>query len=129
MTELVTIEQVEEFLQALIVAGPIVGALVGLVVGMSRGCWKTGLWQGLAVGLLGPIIYALWRLHGVLMSYSPATGEAGLHRVWVHALSALIFIVVGLVLGAVFRRGVFPERERVADGEAPEAPDRVLDQQ
>lgn len=128
MTELVTVQQVEEFLQALRIAGPIVGALVGLVVGMRRRCWKVGLWQGVAVGLLGPIVYALWRLHGVLMSYNPATGEAGLHRVWAHALSGLIFIVAGVGAGLVYR-GLFPERERVADEEAPEAPDKVLDQQ
>ena len=129
MTELVTVQQVEEVLQALRIAGPVVGALVGLAVGLSRRCWKVGLWQGVAVGLLGTIIYALWRLHGALMSYNPATGEAGLHKVWVHALSALIFIVAGLVLGVVYRRGVFPQRECAADEEAPLAPDKLSDQQ
>ena len=130
MTELVTVQQIEEFLQALRIAGPIVGALVGLAVGLRRHCWKVGLWQGVGVGLLvGPIIYALWGLHGTLMSYSPATGEAGLHKVWVHVVSALIFIVVGLELGAVYRRGVFPYRECAADEEAPLAPDKLSDQQ
>jgi hypothetical protein len=109
MTELVTVEQAESVLRALIWMGPLLGALVGLIAGYARKCIGLGLWQGVAVGLLGPVIYGLWRFYSYMVRYNPETGEAGLHKVWVHALNALIFIVLGVALGAIYRRFVFGE--------------------
>lgn len=129
MTELVTTEQVESVLGVLIWAGPLAGALVGIIVGSMRKCPLRGLWQGVAVGLLGPIINALWLLHSSMMRYDPQTGVAGLHRVSAHVISALIFIAIGLLLGVIYRHGVFPERKAEAEQAPDEAPDKVSDQQ
>ncbi len=123
MTELITIEQAEAVLRALIWLGPLVGALIGLIAGLVRKCPVLGLWQGVAVGLLGPVIYGLWRFYSYMTRYNPETGEAGLHKVWVHAVNALIFVIVGVVLGMIYRRFVFPECE------APAKPDAQTNEQ
>jgi len=122
MTELVTVEQAEAVVRALIWAGPLLGALLGLIIGGARKRAMLGLWQGVAVGLLGPVIYGLWLVYSAMVRYNPQTGEAGLHKVWVHAVNGLIFIVVGLVLGVIYRRFVFREGPGEADQAAPEAP-------
>jgi hypothetical protein len=109
MTELVTVEQAETVLRALIWVGPLLGALIGIIAGAMRGCPTLGLWQGVAVGLLGPVVYGMWRYYDWMVRYNPETGQAGLHRVWVHAVNGLVFIVVGVALGVVYRRWVFPE--------------------
>ncbi|MGI5818887.1 MAG: hypothetical protein ACOX9R_12410 [Armatimonadota bacterium] len=125
MTELVTVEQAEAVFLTLVWVGPLLGALIGLIVGYVRRCLTAGLWQGVAVGLLGPIIYAAWRFYEHTVSYDPATGEAGLHKVSVHVLNALIFITAGVALGVVYRRWVFPETgdEPEADDAAPDEPE------
>lgn len=118
MQELVSVEQAESVLRWLVLGGPLLGAIVGALIGALRrrpqavsreGCKiGCGAWRGFAVGLLGPIIYLMWRLFSHLVRYDPETGEAGLHKVSVMALSALIFVVVGALLGAFYRRVVFP---------------------
>ncbi len=123
MTELVTVEQAEVVLRALIWAGPLAGLLIGAGVGAVQRAPAPGACRGLAVGALGPIVYVMWLLYSYLVRYNPETGRAGLHSVAVLALSALIFIVVGASLGGFYRRVVFPTREPEADEEAPEAPD------
>ncbi len=131
MTELVTVEQADAFFRALIWVGPLLGAVIGIVVGYLRRRPLVGLGQGFAVGLLGPVIFAMWSLYSHTVRFDPETGGAGLHRVSVHALNALIFIAVGVVLGVIYRRLVFPDLEeedtRAADEEAQEAPDSETD--
>ena len=109
MEELVTVEQADAFFRALAWAGPLLGVLAGLIAGHLRGRLSHGLLQGLAIGLLGPLVFGLWLLYGHMVRYDPATGVAGLHRVSVHAIAALTFIVVGVVIGWVYRRFVFTE--------------------
>jgi len=117
MTELISGEQADAVMLALIWVGPLLGVLIGLIAGYARGCPVVGVWQGTAVGLLGPVIWGMWRFYSWMVRYNPQTGEAGLHKVWVHAFNALIFIAFGLVLGVIYRRWVFPVCERTA---APE---------
>lgn len=125
MTELVTAEQADAVFLTLAWVGPLLGALIGLMFGYFRRCLTVGLWQGVAVGLLGPIVNALWLLHGALMAYDPQTGVAGLHRVSAHLISAVIFIAVGLVLGMVYRRLFFhgPGDRPARDDAAPDERD------
>ncbi len=111
MTELVTVEQADAVFRALIWVGPLLGALIGLAVGHLRERLLIGLGQGFAVGLLGPVLFGMWSLYSHTVRFDPETGVAGLHRVSVHALNALIFIAVGLVLGILYRRLVFPDLE------------------
>jgi hypothetical protein len=115
MQELVSVEQAEKVLRWLVLGGPLLGAIVGAVIGALRsqeGCKVgCGAKRGFAVGLLGPIIYLMWRMFGYLVRYNPETGEAGLHQVSVMALSALVFVVVGALLGVFYRRVVFPDTD------------------
>lgn len=108
MQELVTVEQAEAVLRTLVWAGPLLGLVIGAIAGAVLRQGASVAWRGLAVGLLGPIIYALWRLFGYMVRYNPQTERAGLHSVATLALSALLFIVVGALLGAFYRRVVFP---------------------
>jgi len=117
MTEIITVEQAEAVLRALIWAGPLLGALIGLITGAARGCPVVGLWQGVAVGLLGPVIYGLWLFYSYTVRYDPESGVAGLHRVSVHVVNGLIFIVLGVALGVIYRRFVFREGADAADAE------------
>lgn len=120
MQELVTVEQAHRVITALAWAFPLAGVVVGLIAGAARGAIGRGTWQGLAVGLLGPIIYAMWLLYSHLVRYDPETGRAGLHSVSTLVLNALVFVVVGVMLGAFYRRVVFPlsgHREQVEDTE------------
>lgn len=123
MTELVTVEQAEAALRALIWAGPLLGAVLGVIIGAARKCAVVGLWQGVAVGLLGPAVYGLWLFYSYMVRYNPQTGVAGLHKVWVHVVNGLIFIALGALLGVIYRRFVFPERAEATDDGAQDAPD------
>jgi len=111
MQELVTVEQAHRLIAALAWALPLAGVVVGLIAGAARGAIGRGAWQGFAVGLLGPIIYAMWLLYSQMVRYDPETGRAGLHSVSTLILNALIFAAVGVMLGAFYRRVVFPAHE------------------
>ncbi len=122
MQELVTVEQVEGVLRVLAWAGPLAGLIVGLLVGLIRRGGPRAAWRGLAVGLIGPIIYLLWLLFGYLVRYNPQTEKAGLHSVATLALSALLFMIVGALLGAFYRRVVFADEGHTEIAEtAPDA--------
>lgn len=131
MTELVTVEQADAFFRALIWVGPLLGVVAGIVAGYLRRRPLVGLGQGFAVGLLGPVVFAMWSLYSHTMRFDPETGVAGLHRASVHALNALIFIAIGVVLGVIYRRLVFPDLEaeemEAADDGARDAPDDGTD--
>ncbi len=123
MQELVQAWQVEEAMRALVWAGPLLGLLIGAIAGAILRQGPGVAWRGLAVGLIGPIIYALWRLFEHMVRYNPQTERAGLHSVATLALCALLFIAVGALLGAFYRRVVFPQEDRAGDVEAePDEP-------
>jgi hypothetical protein len=123
MQELVTVEQAHRVIVVLAWALPLAGLLLGAVVGAVRGGPGRGAWQGLAVGLLGPIIYAMWLLYSHMVRYDPETGRAGLHSVATLVFNALIFAVVGAMLGAFYRRVVFrPSEQRSDTPPAEDAP-------
>lgn len=131
MRELVSVEQAEMVLRWLVLGGPVAGTIVGALVGAlrrSEGCKVgCGAARGLAVGLLGPILYLMWRLFSHLVRYNPETGEAGLHKVSVMALSALFFMAVGALLGAFYRRVVFPESGTRSNDSAAHLPTTDLE--
>lgn len=104
MHELVSLEQADAIIRGVAWGLPVAGILVGLIAGLVQGRVRRGLVVGVAFGLLGPIIWAMWLLYGSMVRYDPETGRAGLHSVATHALAALIFVGVGALLGAGYRR-------------------------
>lgn len=107
MDELVTVEQADAVVRILAWAGPVLGLVSGAIVGAVRGHISAVAWRGLALGLLGPIVWAMWLLYSHLVRYNPATGTAGLHSVATLALNALIFLVAGVALGGLYSRLIF----------------------
>ncbi|MFQ6096443.1 MAG: hypothetical protein ACE5O2_01865 [Armatimonadota bacterium] len=103
MREIVDVAAFERALLGLAVVAPLAGLVVGAAVGARKGCAARGLVQGLAVGMLGPVVYGLWHVYDYLTRYDPDTGYAGLHRVSALAWSALIFAAVGVACGLGLR--------------------------
>lgn len=109
MTEMHEIINLAAFAKAILwlaIVLPVLGVVVGLA---TRAVVK-----GLAVGLLGPLIYGLWLLYSHLIRYDPATGYCGLHRTSVLLLNVSLFAVVGIALGALYGR-VFRPAARLED--------------
>ena len=104
MEELVTVEQAGVIVTTLAWAGPVAGLIVGIVAGSMQGKPARGAIRGLAIGALGPVIWVLWLVFSHLVRYNPDTGRAGLHSISTLVVSALIFAVVGIALGAFYGR-------------------------
>ena len=71
---------------------------------MVRKALRDGLLRGLAFGLMGPIVYGLWRSFAWMVRYDPQTGYCGLHKVSVLLLNVVIFALVGVALGVAYGR-------------------------
>ena len=107
MEELVTVQQAGTVIATLAWAGPVAGLIVGIIAGATQGKPARGAIRGLAVGALGPVIWVLWLVFSHLVRYNPETARAGLHSITTLVASALIFVVVGIALGAFYGRIVF----------------------
>ena len=118
MHELIDERKLESALTALALAGPVVGLLVGL---MRR---KLGAARGLGLGLLGPLVWVLWRLFSHLTRFAPAADPAhdyfGLERVDILALNLILFTAVGAVVGLLIRRFRRRDGQAVATRQEPE---------
>lgn len=91
MHELITIEQANRLMMALIVIAPVIGALCGLAVKRV----KAGALVGLALGVGN---YALWKIYNAITDY------LGLDTVKNLAVNVTLFVVVGIVIGLVVAR-------------------------
>lgn len=94
MPEIINLAQFAQAIKWLAIVLPVLGLIVGLVARAAV--------RGLAVGLLGPLIYGLWLGYSYLIRYDPRTGYCGLHRTSVLLLNVCLFALVGVVLGAVY---------------------------
>jgi len=88
LKELITIEQTNHLMMAVIVIAPVVGLLIGAIVKNVK-AYAIG---GLAIGVGN---YVLW------MVYSAITNKLGLDTVVNLAVNLVLFIVVGVVVGIV----------------------------
>lgn len=102
--EIVDLQQFARAVQLLAAGIPLVAIIIGLIVGARRRNLAASLGKGVAIGLLGPLLYGLWLMYSYLIRYDPRTGYVGLHRVTVLLLNVAIFAVIGVVLGLVYRR-------------------------
>jgi len=115
MEELVTVQQAGTVIATLAWAGPVAGLIVGIIAGATQGKPARGAIRGLAVGALGPVIWVLWLVFSHLVRYNPETGRAGLHSITTLVGSALVFVVVGIALGAFYGRIVFVRKPKESD--------------
>ena len=114
MHELIDLGKFELALQILAAATLPVGLIIGTYLGRVRGAMRTQIIRAAAVGLLGPIIYALWCYYRWMVRLAPETGYVGLHRPGVLALNVGVFIIAGAILGLAYTRifqGDAPTRE------------------
>ena len=104
MHELIDLGKFELTLQILAAATLPLGLIVGTCLGRARGAMRTQTIRGAAVGLLGPIIYALWRYYRWMVRLEPESGYVGLHKPGVLAVNLGVFIIVGAILGLAYTR-------------------------
>ncbi len=104
MQELVNLETFALTIHRLALLLPVLGLAGGCLIGLWRRSLADGAVKGLAVGLVGPVIWLLWLLFAHLVRYDPQTGYCGLHRTAVLWLSMAVFVIAGIVLGLFYGR-------------------------
>ena len=104
MHELIDLGKFELALRIAAAAVLALGLVSGALLGRARGNMAWHLTRGAAIGLLGPILYALWRYYRWMVRLDPATGYVGLHKPLVLFISVVIFAIVGLVIGLIYGR-------------------------
>jgi len=104
MHELIDLGKFELALQILAAATLPVGLIVGLCLGRVRRAMRKYMIRAAAVGLLGPILYALWCYYRWMVRLEPETGYVGLHKPGVLAVNVGVFIIVGAILGLAYTR-------------------------
>ena len=80
------------------------GLLIGAVLGRLRSRMGWYLSRGAAIGLLGPIVYGLWRYYRWTVRLDPESGYIGLHKPSVLFLNVVFFAVFGAILGVIYGR-------------------------
>jgi hypothetical protein len=94
--EIVDLATVDKLLMALAVLGPLVGLAVG--AGTAGADRKPGAIRGLAVGLVGTLVFAMWKV------YNGITDHLGLDTVKNVVVNLVLFVAVGVVAGLLLRR-------------------------
>ena len=85
------------------ILGPVVGLCLGAITGKIRNNLKIDSLKGLFFGFLGTLNYFIYQLYLKLVGYNPETETVGLHQIKILLLNAIIFIVLGVCLGLLYR--------------------------
>ena len=93
MKELVDPNAVERVLLFIAVAGPLMGLILGALFGAHEKYPARRVIAGVLLGGIGPLVYWMWRLHGVI------TNALGLDSVANLCLQLVLFAVLGALLG------------------------------
>lgn len=104
MHEIIDLHKFALVIKWLAIVLPVLGVFVGGIWGMRKKALAEGLGKGLAIGLLGPVVFGLWLVYSWLIRYDPATGYVGLHRTAVLWVNVGMFAVVGVILGIIYGR-------------------------
>ena len=81
----------------------LIGALLLALWGAVSGYRALGA-KGLLGALPGVLVWPLWQLHKYLTRFDPQTGYFGLDKVKVLLGEALLFVVLGALLGWMWNR-------------------------
>ena len=95
MKELISPSQSETLVLALSIFALIIGAIWGHRVLGSR---------GIALGLVGVLVYASWQLHKYVTRFDPQTGYFGLDKVNVLLLEVVAVVIIGATLGVLWSK-------------------------
>ncbi len=114
MHELIDLAKFDLVVRVVGLAGLPMGVFVGALVGQLRGEMRWHVSRGAAIGLLGPIIYGLWRYYRWTVRLEPTTGYVGLHKFSTLLMNVAVFAVVGIILGWVYGR-ILHRRDESAD--------------
>ncbi len=98
MKELVNAQSVEKAFLFLAVAGPLMGMILGIMVGAHERDTCRRIIQGLLIGALGTLVYALWHV------YNAITNALGLDSLANLGLQLVMFAILGAAVGAVALR-------------------------
>lgn len=122
MTELLDEAAVERAILLIGILGPLLGLLAGgLWAKLKQTALLPTVLRGGALGLLGTLVWALWRLYSHLVRFEPAPDPAddyfGLERVDILFVNLGIFVAVGLAVGWTIRWVRDRDLARAAAGE------------
>lgn len=122
MTELLDEAAVERAILLIGILGPLVGLLAGAIwAKLKPTALLPAVLRGGALGLLGTLVWALWRLYSHLVRFEPAPDPAddyfGLERVDILFVNLAIFVAVGLAVGWIIRWVRGRDLARAAGGE------------
>src|SRR5262245_50332952 len=98
MEELVNLAVVERVLLSLALLLPPVGLAAGTAWGAARGQPRVGAVRGLIAGLLGPLVWVLWKI------YNAIEDHYGLDSVKALLINLALFILIGLIAGFLWSR-------------------------
>ena len=98
LREIVTVEQMSRLCVVLAIALPLLGVIVGAMSGGRSGNVRRGALTGLAVGLLGPLIWLMWQI------FNAITDRNGLDTVQNVFVNLAVFVVGGVVIGVIVER-------------------------
>ena len=85
-------------------AGLPAGLIIGAILGQFRGNVGWYLTRGAALGLLGPILYGLWRYYRWMVRLEPEMGYVGLHKFSILLINLVLFAALGIIGGLVYGR-------------------------
>jgi len=90
----------------MLIIGCVVWTFVCLVAGIIRRQRNLDMtWAKIiAWAVLGPFALVLYWFYEWTVRVNPQTGDVGLHKVSVFAMNAVIFILIGALIGWVFSR-------------------------
>ncbi len=95
MKELISPAQSETLVLALSILASVIGAIVGYRILDVR---------GIALGLVGVLVYASWQLHKYVTRFDPQTGYFGLDKVNVLLLEVVAVVILGATLGVLWSK-------------------------
>jgi len=104
MREIISEQAFNHAVSWLAIIGPVGGAAVGAAVGFAGKSGMRTAWKGLAIGGLGVLNWALWRVYNLI------TNELGLSSV--NNLVAQIGVFAALGIGAGILYAIFLAKPR-----------------
>ncbi|OGL45943.1 MAG: hypothetical protein A2161_00885 [Candidatus Schekmanbacteria bacterium RBG_13_48_7] len=94
---------VEKLFLIVSIIAPVAGFLSGYLLGRLRNRSKEYCLKGVFFGFLGTLNYFLYKMYSYFVRYDPETGSVGLHQVKTLLLNVGIFIILGIILGLIYR--------------------------